>query len=197
MIYPGRDPDIPTIIAHIRQETAVNSYRAVPRVLPGTVLMTLPSLTPTTWLAWLLVPLMALGGVSAHFCGCGTVGETQEADVSGAQEIDSCCTQSDLTEFTNSAQSSCCKSKHSCPLGEPDGEQPDHCKCLAIGCQPSSEPAATSPPIQVPVTLESTFEDPLSMLSPRPIVLATHFERRGPKRPPQEPLFVAFCCFRC
>ena len=166
-------------------------------MLSGTFLMTLPSMTPTTWLACLLAPLMALSGVSAHFCECGMVGETQGIDVSRAQELGSCCTQTDLTEVKISEQSSCCKSKHSCPLDGSDGERPDDCKCLTIGCQPGSEPAATSPHIPVPVKLGPTFEDPLSLLSPRPIVLATHFERRGPKRPPQEPLFVAFCSFRC
>lgn len=151
----------------------------------------------TGWLVWLLVPLMALGGVRAHFCGCGDTGSSPQTGVETAREMRSCCAQEGQMEQAPRNQGSCCNTKGSCPLDGPAGEHPDHCNCLTIGCETGVMHKATSLNAPVIADLEPSREDPLSLITPYQSGLASLVLRNGQKRSPGRPLFVAFCSFRC
>ncbi|HIG86415.1 MAG TPA: hypothetical protein EYQ25_05170 [Planctomycetes bacterium] len=154
-------------------------------------------LIPRTWLAWLLVPLMALGGVRAHFCGCGQNAKAQDLEIEGSLELRSCCAKGDVLKTTSAAQPSCCKTERQYPLNGPSGEQPDDCECLIVGCDSSSMPETTAPASPEMVDLGPLLEDSWSMLAPCQAEFTTTATRHGPKRSLGRPLFLAFCSFRC
>ncbi len=154
-------------------------------------------LIPKTWLAWLLVPLMALGGVRAHICGCGQSATAQGFGIDGIMELRSCCDESGVLETTSATQPSCCKTEHQYPLDGSTGDQPDDCHCLIVGCDSSAMPETTAPASPELVDLEPLHEDSWSMLAPCQAKFTTTATRHGPKRSLGRPLFLAFCSFRC
>jgi len=154
-------------------------------------------LIPKTWLAWLLVPLMALGGVRAHICGCGQSAAAQVLGIEGTLELRSCCDESGVLETTSATQPSCCKTEHQYPLDGSTGEQPDDCQCLIVGCDSSAMPETTAPASPEFVDLLPLAVNSWCMLAPCQAEFTTTATRHGPKSSLGRPLFLAFCSFRC